>query len=141
MNKMIPFLLLLVAACDKGDADKKAAGTAAAAAPSAPDVQPVLDAWKGAGLTVTAFTTADGAPYAGGACQAGQVNGVDAVVCEYGTADAAKAAEDKGRAAIGLTTGAAISHDKLLLVIADRRKADPEGRTINQATQVFLGKK
>lgn len=129
---MIPFLLVAVLGCDKGE-DKKASPADA--------VAPVLESWKTAGLAVGAFAATDGAPYAGGTCQAGQVGGVDAVVCSYPTADAAKAAEDKGREAIGLVTGAAIAHDTLLLVVADRRKSDPEGRTINAVTKSFVGKK
>ncbi len=144
-------LLLVAVACSKAEsksADGSASGApssgngsgAAAAAASSAAIDAVLDSWKKSGLTVTAFDVADGSKYGGGACRAGQLNGVDATVCELASPEAAKAAEPKGLDAIGATTGASIAHGALLLVIADRRKADPEGRTINIATRLFEGK-
>jgi hypothetical protein len=103
-------------------------------------VDAVLDAWKKAGLTVSAFTDADGAKYGGGECKSGQVNGIDAVLCSYASPELATAAQPKGQDAIGDTTGSSIAEGRVLLVVADRRKADPEGRTINTATKVFRGR-
>jgi len=70
----------------------------------------------------------------------GTVSGIDVVLCGYADAKAAQAAEAAGVAAVGETTGTSLSRDTLLLVVADRRKADPAGRTINQITKTFLGK-
>lgn len=103
-------------------------------------VDGVLEAWKKAGLTVSAFDAADGAKYAGGDCKAGQVNGIDAVLCTYASPELAKAAEPKGLEVVGEATGSSIAEGRVLLVVADRRKADPEGRTINQTTKVFRGR-
>ena len=127
-------LLLLLAACENSSAGKS--GEAAKSSPA----DPVLAGWKKAGLTVSAFDAADGKTYAGGDCYAGQVNGVDAVICQYATPEAAAAAQPAGQDAIAGFTGASIANGKLLLVVADRRSADPEGRTINQATLLFEGK-
>jgi len=44
----------------------------------------------------------------------------------------AKAAEDAGLTWVGDTTGASQAAGKVLVVVADRRKGDPSGRTINQ---------
>jgi hypothetical protein len=129
-------LLFVLAAAACGDSDASKSGEAAKATPA----DPVLAAWKKAGLTVGAFTSADGAAYGGGDCYAGQVNNLDAVVCQYATPELAVAAEPKGREAVAGFTGAAISNGRLLLVVSDPRKADPEGRAINQATLVFEGK-
>jgi len=41
-------------------------------------------------------------------------------------------AQSAGRALVGETTGAAIASGRLLLVVADRRSADPNGRRINE---------
>lgn len=125
-------LMAAVAGCDKGD------GAGKGAAPSG--VDGVLEAWKKAGLTVSAFDAADGAKYGGGECKSGTVSGVDAVLCVFATPDLAKAAEAKGLAAVGDTTGSSLAEGKLLLVVADRRKADPQGKTINQATKLFRGR-
>jgi hypothetical protein len=105
-----------------------------------PGMDALLKSWGDAKLQVSAFAAVDGKPYAGGACQGGTVSGVDVVLCGYPDAKAAQAAEAAGTAAVGETTGAAVSRDNTLLVVADRRKADPSGRTINQLTKSFLGK-
>ena|SRR5688572_12613409 len=103
-------------------------------------VDGVLDAWKKAGLTVSAFENTDGAKYGGGDCRAGQINGIDAVLCLYASPELATAAQPKGLDAVGDATGSAIAEGKVLLVVVDRRKVDPEGRTINQATKAFRGR-
>jgi hypothetical protein len=128
---MVVAALLSLAACSK---EEKQSPAASGGAPA------VVDAWKKAGLTVGAMDAVDGAKYGGGECKAGQVSGVDAVLCTYPTAEAAKTAEAKGLEAVGEATGSAIAQGKVLLVVADRRKADPEGRTINQMTKLFRGK-
>jgi len=123
---------LAAVGCDK---DEGAGKPAAAGGVSA-----VLEAWKQAGLTVSAFDAADGGKYGGGDCKSGTVNGVDAVLCSYATVDLAKAAEAPGLVVVSDTTGASLAEGKLLLVVADRRKADPQGKTINQATKLFRGR-
>jgi hypothetical protein len=128
MRKLL-LITLLLAACDHGSSK-----------PGADQPDPVVESWKKAGLTVSALTSADGTPYASKDCKAGQVNGVDVVLCSYADAKAAKDAETNGFEQVGENTGTALSHDGRMLVIADRRKADPEGRTIDQATKLFIGK-
>ncbi len=44
----------------------------------------------------------------------------------------AKAAEEPALAWVGNVTGAAQAHGSALIVIADRKKADPNGKTINR---------
>jgi len=121
---------VLATACEKDGKESPAAGGASA----------VVEAWKKAGLTVGALDTVDAATYGAAECKGGQVSGVDTVLCTFKTADEAKAAEAKGLETVGEVTGTAIAQGTVLLVIADRRKADPEGRTINQMTKLFRGK-
>ena len=109
-------------------------GPAPAAAPA------VLDTWKQAGLTVSAFTPADGGAL-GGDCQSGTVGGVDVTLCSYADDKKAKAAEDKGFGVVGETTGVSLAQGEMLLVASDRHKADPSGRTINQLAKLFRGDK
>jgi len=123
---------LLAAACSKEE--KKPSPAAAGGSPA------VVDAWKKAGLTVGAFDPVDGAKYGGGDCKGGQVSGIDTVLCTYTTAELAKQAEAQGLETIGEATGSAIAQGAVLLVIADRSKADPQGRTINQMMKLFRGK-
>ena len=131
-------VLALLAACgdDKADGNGKASE---AKAPQGADA--VLEAWKKAGLTVSAFDPADGSKYGDGECRSGTVSGVDAVLCEYGSEDAAKAAQAKGLEVVGTAkSGTALVVRDVMLVLADRRDADPQGKTINQATKIFRGR-
>ena len=115
---------LALAACGKGSAPSDRDGVTAA--------------WTKAGLTVSAMSAA--APIAGGDCRAGTVSGVDVTLCSFKDDKAAAAAQDAGLAAIGTVTGAAIAHGSMLVVVADPRKADPSGRTIDQVTKIFRGR-
>jgi hypothetical protein len=93
--------------------------------------------WRKAGLDVGKLVTTDAAPFQANACSGGVVGGIDVVLCSYGTAEDAKAAEDLGLATIGAATGASRAHGTRLLVVADRRKADPSGRTIETIMKTF----
>ncbi|HEY0991866.1 MAG TPA: hypothetical protein VGD80_32670, partial [Kofleriaceae bacterium] len=65
-------------------------------------------------------------------CQSGTIEGIDVLLCNFGSADEARAAEDGGLAWVGQATGASQAHGAALVVLADRKKADPNGRTINR---------
>lgn len=109
-----------LAACGKGGGAGKAGNARDA----------VLDAWKAAKLTPSALTPA---PVAFAKdCQSGTVENVDVLLCSFATPADAKAAEDQGLAWVGSATGASQAHGAALIVLADRKKADPSGRTINQ---------
>jgi hypothetical protein len=68
------------------------------------------------------------------------VDGLGVTLCSYPDEAGAKAAEPAGLAAVGDATGTALSRGRLLLVVADRAKADPTGKTIDRITKVFLQK-
>lgn len=97
---------------------------------------PAVAAWTKAGLTVSAFTK-DQSGKLGSDCQSGTVSGLDVVVCKFGSEQAAHAAEANGLSWVGEATGAAIAGSSYLVAVADRRKADPSGRTINQIMKLF----
>jgi hypothetical protein len=122
-------LALALAACSKDAKSNPGTGKAEDA---------MVAAWKKAGLDVSAFTDVDGKKYAAQACRGGTVGGVDVVLCSYDTGEDAKAAEDPGLAGVGDATGAALAHGSRLLVVADRRKADPTGRSIDAITRAFM---
>ena len=90
----------------------------------------VLEAWKGGKLTVSSLAPAKVA--FGADCQSGTVEGVEVLLCNFATPAEAKAAEDAGLGWIGAATGASQARGAALVVLADRKKADPSGRTINQ---------
>lgn len=90
----------------------------------------VIAAWKADKLTPSAMTPATVA--FGKDCQSGTVESIDALVCSFGSPAEAKAAEDQGLSWIGSVTGASQAHGSALIVLADRKKADPNGRMINR---------
>lgn len=108
-------LLLAITACDKGPGDARA---------------PILEAWKSGGLAPSALEVVT--TNVGTDCKAGVLNAVELMLCVYPTEDEAKAAHEKGLAWVGDATGAAKVSGSVLVVVADRRKVDPSGRTINQ---------
>lgn len=112
--------VLVVAACGKGD------GAAGGGGPR----DAVIAAWKTGGLTPSAFTAASVS--VGKDCQSGTVGAIDVLLCVYPTAEEAKAAADNGYAWVGEGTGTVQASGTVLIAIADRRKSDPSGRTINQ---------
>jgi hypothetical protein len=113
-------LMLALVACGKGD---KAAGGGGAR-------DAVIDAWKAAKLTPSALTPATVA-FAKD-CQSGTAGGIDVLLCSFASPAEAKAAEDQGNSWVGSATGTSQARGSVLIVLADRRKADPNGRTINQ---------
>ena len=118
-NHIWVFVILAIAGCGNG------AGPTGNAARDA-----VIEAWKKGGLTPSPMTPATVA-FAKD-CQSGTVGAVDVLVCVFPSAAEAKAAEDAGLGWVGDTTGASQARGAALIVVADRRKSDPSGRTINQ---------
>jgi len=116
-------VLLALVACGKGDG---AAGGAGGGNPR----DAVIAAWKKGGLTPSPLTAAT--VDVGKDCQSGTVGAIDVLLCVFPSADEAKAAEEAGLAWVGNTTGAAKVSGAVLIGVADRRKSDPSGRTINQ---------
>jgi len=124
-------LVIVLASCE--DSTKSAGpGTSEA-------VSEMVAKWKGAELFVSEFAEMDGSKLADGKCAQGTVDGLEVVLCEYPDDDAAKAATEAGLARVAETTGAALSNGKMMLVLADRKKSDPSGRTINRITKLFRG--
>ena len=62
---------------------------------------------------------------------------VDIEICDYADAAAAKKAETDGLALVGETTGLAIAEGTRLLVVADRGKADVNGKRMNDLARTF----
>jgi hypothetical protein len=111
-------VLMIVAAC----------GKAGPAEPSSRDA--LVAAWKQAGLQPGDFKATQ-SPI-GKDCQLGAVNDVEVLVCSFASPDEAQAAQNAALQWVGDTTGAAQAHGSLVIAVADRKKADPSGKTINQ---------
>ncbi|CAM4482040.1 MULTISPECIES: hypothetical protein [Myxococcus] len=102
-------------------------------------VDDVVDAWKAAGESPSAFTDA-GEKLPGGKCQAGKVSGLDATVCVFESAEKAQQAEEAAWSLIGNSVGAAAVSGKMMLVIADPKKEDPSGRRLNALVKAYQEK-
>jgi hypothetical protein len=89
-----------------------------------------IEAWKKGGLQPSAFTQAQ--TDIGKDCASGTVNKLEVLVCTFPSDKDAKAAEDAGLKWVGDTTGASRAQGDVLIVVADRKKADPTGKVINQ---------
>jgi hypothetical protein len=94
-----------------------------------------ISAWKKAGLDPSKFEDAKLA--LGGKCKSGTVDGIDTTLCEFDDPAKAKKSEERGLELVGDSTGASIASGKLLLVVADRKSTDPNGRRLNTITKTF----
>ena len=120
MQKLLWFMpALALAACGKG-------GDAAKGGPR----DAVIEAWKADKLTPSPLAPAT-VPFAKD-CQTTSVESVDVLLCNFASPAEAKAAEEPGLAWVGTVTGASQARGAALIVVADRKKADPNGRTINR---------
>lgn len=110
-----------LAACSKAGDPAKAAATPRDA---------VVAAWTAAKLVPSKLVAA---PVAFAKdCQSGTVEGLDVLLCGFATPAEAKAAEAPALVWVGPATGASQAHGAVLIVLVDRKKADPNGRTINR---------
>jgi len=96
----------------------------------------VLAAWSKAGMAPGTFGPTK-VSVGGGRCRGGNINGLDATLCEFDDVAAAKRAEAAGLAEIRGVTGLALAEGKLLLVLADPKQTDPSGRSMNELAKAF----
>lgn len=116
--------------------DRSSDGGATGGVTKAAEGPPAAAAWTNAGLSVSALTK-DASGAVGNDCLSGTVSGVDVVVCTFESEQAAKAAEAPGLGWVGQASGASVAAGSAALAVADRRNADPSGRTMNQVIKVF----
>jgi hypothetical protein len=114
--------LLAVAACGK---DKPKGATSR---------DGVVAAWKKGGLEPSELKPAK--TNVGKDCASGTVSKLDVLVCTFPNEADAKAAEDAGLAWVGDTTGVSKAQGEMLIVVADRKKADVSGKTITQLIEL-----
>lgn len=113
----------VLAACGKAGAPDKAG-------PAGTPRDAVVAAWTSAKL-VPSKLVAVPVTFAKD-CQSGTVEGLDVLLCSFATPADAKAAQEPGLAWVGPATGASQAHGAVLIVLVDKKKADPSGRTINR---------
>jgi len=94
---------------------------------------------KKAGLSPGELQPVDGSKLGGAKCRRGDVSGVEMTVCEYPDESRAKKYEADGLEMVGETTGASLAQGKMLLVVADRKNVDKDGKRIDTITRAFRG--
>jgi hypothetical protein len=154
MNRfMIVTAALAIGAAAAAGCKGKGAGAGAAAGPAAPGAPPppahasgtphtdaAIDAWKSAGLAPEGFAVVQPVPYGAAYCEEGRVQGIDALVCEYGddgSVDRAQKLIHDQWEREGVHTGVALRTKRTLLAVVDRGHHDPNGKMINQLLGAF----
>jgi hypothetical protein len=107
----------------------------------------ITKAWTAGGFDTTAVANVEAEPWSAGACYQGMVSGVDVLVCEYASDEAMALGEQRINAIWddeSVATGA-VAHtaqpSRTIVAIADRAKADPNGRAINKLIKIFQEQK
>lgn len=119
-------LVLFVGACHKAKTDSEA------------QLQKVSDAFAKADLKTESFAPGDAAAFHAEKCMTGKIEGVDSVVCEYGSLDALALGKKAGEAWAGSApTAAVLGNGRVLLAVADRSHVDPNGKAIHKITRAF----
>ncbi len=99
----------------------------------------VNDSFVSAGFKIDSFQTADPGRFSAQKCAEGLLDGIDTVVCEYGSSEAVALGKKSGEDWIGTApTGAALANGNTILAVADRAHADPNGKTIHKITQAYV---
>jgi hypothetical protein len=120
----LAFALLMLSACSKK--------------PGEVHLKEVNDSFKSAGFKLDSFQPADPARFSAQKCVQGLLDGVDSIVCEYGSNEAVTLGKKAGEDWVAQApTGAVLTNGKTLLVVADRGHADPNGKTIHKITQAY----
>jgi len=136
----ILLLLATAPACAKKTAENSAATSPAAHVPGTPHTDEVLTAWRNAGLTPEGFARVTPAPNSATYCEHGLVRGVDTLVCEYTSEDALTRGMQQvkeGWARVDAHTGVILRAKRTTMVVVDRERREPSGKTISQLTKVF----
>jgi hypothetical protein len=101
----------------------------------------VINSWLQQGLGPADFQKLDGKALGKDAmCKQSKLKGLETTLCQYPDPAAASAARPAGLAHVGEVTGVALPVGNLLLIVADRDKADPSGRAINEIVTIFRAK-
>lgn len=97
-----------------------------------------IAALKKAGRAVSEFTDTDASVFAAKKCQAGTVDQIPAVLCEYESPEtAARGQEAAENWALQGGTGVALRRELVVLALSDKAQADPSGKTISAVAKVF----
>ena len=117
-----------------------AAGCRRSHVPGTLSTDVVLTAFQDAKLDVDAMKNADAENWGADVCSSGRIAGLDVVICEYANDEKLAQAEADAVRDWNVTsvdTGVVSRNGRTMLLIADRSKQDPNGRTIARMLAAF----
>ncbi len=124
MRWLLP-LIVLVAACSKKGA-----------APVRLDQ--VLKGLTSSGLKIDALASTAPTKFSASRCVLGPLEGLEALLCEYGSPDAMAAGRKAAEAWNGQAdTGVVLDNGYTTLGLADRGRKDPNGKLINKIVEAY----
>lgn len=132
----LTLLLATLPACRKD----KPATASRAHVPGTPHTDEVQNAWRTAGLAPEGFAFAPPPPNTATYCEHGMVRGVDTTVCEYTDDQALDRGVQQvrdGWARLDVHTGVVLRAKRTTMVVTDRERREPSGKTISQMAKVF----
>ena len=140
-NRTLALTLLLAAlpACGKNKSAATSNNTTSHVQ-GTPHTDEVLGAWRNAGLAPEAFASVQPVPYGAAYCEHGTVRGVDTTVCEYASDDALSRGTQLVKqewARVDAHTGVVLRAKRTSMVVVDRERREPNGKTTSQMAKVF----
>jgi hypothetical protein len=98
----------------------------------------VNDGLISAGFKLDSFQPTEPGRFSAQKCVQGTLDGVDSVVCEYGSVEAVTLGKKAGEDWIAqATTGAVLVNGNTMLLVADRGRVDPNGKLMHKITQAY----
>ena len=98
-----------------------------------------LDRVKDAVGSADALKPTDGSQFSAQRCEAGVIDGISVLLCEYPSMDASARGKHAAEKWLGESpTGVVLTNSSVLLAAADREHKDPKGKSIQQLGKRFL---
>ena len=90
------------------------------------------------GWKLDGFSAQDPSRFSAQKCLAGSIEGLDAVVCEFGSAEAVHRGKAATEAWVAqAVNGTALENGRTTLGLADRNRVDPNGKLIHRITMAY----
>ena len=97
-----------------------------------------LAAFKDSGHTISEFSDLDANGLGAKKCQTGIIDQLSALLCEYGSSENVQQGTSAAEKwAEGASTSIVLRRGPILLALADRSNADPQGKTLTALSKVF----
>ncbi len=108
------------------------------AAPGGVHLDEVRAAFAEAGWKTDSFQPIDAQQFSAQKCVTGKIEQIEAVLCEYGSAEAVQQGKRGAETWVATAvTGAALDNGRTVLALADRARTDPNGKMIHRITKAY----